>query len=152
MQVVESYEKNLLGTAGTLLTNADFFKGCTGLLIHADNATDTDINQLIKAHRNRPKQCLLTMLTFTTDAPQKCGVVETDPNGIVQCFYEKVQNPPGNRANGAVYVFEEELLSILKALNPQPRDFSTEVMTLLSEGFTLTTHLITSSTLERQRA
>ena len=128
MDIVESYEQKLLGTAGTLLNNADFFQGNTGVLIHADNATDTDLRHLIQAHRNRPAHCLLTMLTFTTDNPQSCGIVEIDSDGVVQNFHEKINNPPGNRANGAVYVFEQELLDILRALDEQPYDFSTEIL------------------------
>lgn len=128
IQLIESYEHQLLGTAGTLMANADFFEGSTGLLIHADNATNTDLNKLIKAHHNRPKDCLITMLTFTADTPQNCGIVELDSQGIVQNFHEKVENPPGNRANGAVYVFEQELLDIFKTLEKQPQDFSTEIL------------------------
>lgn len=127
-QIIERFEKKLLGTAGTLLANADFFQGSTGVLIHADNATDTDLSQLIQAHWNRPKDCLLTMLTFETDTPQSCGIVKTDTKGIIQSFHEKVKNPPGKRANGAVYVFEQKLLEILKASKEQPSDFSTEVL------------------------
>ena len=54
----------LLGTAGTLLANQSFFEGSTGLLIHADNATDFNLKELIQAHQQRPKSCLLTMLTL----------------------------------------------------------------------------------------
>ena len=128
MQIVERYEQELLGTAGTLLANADFFEGSTGVLIHADNATDTDLNKLVEAHRNRPENCIVTMLTFTTDTPQSCGIVEIDPDGIVQHFHEKVNNPPGNRANGAVYVFEQKLLEMLATSQQHPHDFSTEVL------------------------
>lgn len=128
MQIVEHYEQQLLGTAGTLLANADFFEGSTGVLIHADNATNTDLNQLIQAHRNRPEHCLLTMLTFATDTPESCGIVEADSEGVVQSFHEKVKNPPGNLANGAVYVFEQKLLEILKASEERPHDFSAEVL------------------------
>lgn len=128
LHITEKYEHQLLGTAGTLLANADFFKGCTGLLIHSDNATDTDLNKLIKAHQNRPKQCLITMLTFTTNTPQSCGIVETDSEGIVQNFHEKVKNPPSNKANGAVYVFDEKLLEILQDSTEELQDFSTEVL------------------------
>ena len=128
IQIVERYEQQLLGTAGTLLANADFFQGSTGILIHADNATDTDLRDLIQAHRNRPAHCVLTMLTFATETPQSCGIVEIDSGGVVQNFHEKVKNPPGNRANGAVYVFEQELLDILQALEEQPHDFSTEIL------------------------
>ena len=128
MHIVEHYEKQLLGTAGTLMANADFFQGSTGVLIHADNATDTDLTKLMEAHRYRPKQCLLTMLTFATNTPQSCGIVEIDSGGVVQNFHEKITNPPGNRANGAVYVFEQELLDIFKTWENQPHDFSTEVL------------------------
>lgn len=128
MQIIERYEHELLGTAGTLLANTDFFQGSIGILIHADNATDTDLNQLIQAHLNRPKDCLMTMLTFATDTPQSCGIVETDSCGIIKNFHEKVKNPPGNRANGAVYVFEDKLLEMLKGSNEQLYDFSTEVL------------------------
>ena len=68
------------------------------------------------------------MLTFATDTPQSCGIVEADSEGVVQNFHEKIKNPPGNRANGAVYVFEQKLLDILKASEEQPLDFSTEVL------------------------
>ena len=46
------YEENLLGTAGTLLENISLFddKNCTGLIIHADNVTNTDISKLISFH------------------------------------------------------------------------------------------------------
>ena len=128
MEVVECYERQLLGTAGTLLANSDFFQGSTGMLIHTDNATDTNLSKLIEAHHNRPRNCLLTMLTFLTDTPQSCGIVEIDSYGIVQSFHEKKKNPPGNYANGAVYVFEQKLLDILKASNEQLHDFSTEVL------------------------
>ena len=128
LSIIERYEHKLLGTAGTLLENANFFEGCTGMLIHSDNATDIDLNKLIQAHQNRPRQCLMTMLTFTTNVPQKCGIVELDSDGIVQNFHEKVENPPGNRANGAVYVFDQELIEILQDSFEKPKDFSTEVL------------------------
>ena len=141
MHIIERYEQKLLGTAGTLVSAADFFKGSTGILIHADNATDTDLNKLIESHRKRPKNCLLTMLTFTSDSPQTCGIVETNSDGIVRKFHEKVINPPGDQANGAVYVFEEELLDMLKASKKKPHDFSTEVLPeLMGRIYTCHTH------------
>ena len=128
MTVQEVYEPELLGTAGTLLANQSFFAGSTGMLIHADNATDTDLQCLIKAHRERPSQCILTMLTFNTKTPSQCGIVETDAHGVVQSFHEKVSNPPCNQANGAVYVFDQELIDKLVALGPGISDFSTQVL------------------------
>jgi mannose-1-phosphate guanylyltransferase len=46
----------------------------------------------------------------------------------VIAFHEKVANPPGNRANAAVYVFEPEILDFLAKLNREVIDLSTEVI------------------------
>ena len=80
MKIVLTYEPELLGTAGTLLANHSFFEGSTGLLIHADNAMEGNLQGLINAHKNCSKQCLMTMLTFRTDRPKSCGIVATDSN------------------------------------------------------------------------
>ena len=128
MNIQRVYEPKLLGTAGTLLANQSFFKGSTGLLIHADNATDFDLKELIQAHQQRPKGCLLTMLTFNTNNPQSCGIVEINEQGVVQAFHEKVENPPGNRANGAVYAFDRDLLKVTNAKEQKPSDFSVDVL------------------------
>ena len=47
---------------------------------------------------------------------------------MVQAFYEKLVDPPGNRANGALYAFEQDFLDDLNQMNPSPSDFSTEVI------------------------
>ena len=120
--------QELLGTAGTLLANQDFFEGSTGLLIHADNVMSDDLNGFLEAHSRRPAECLLTMLTFRTDQPSRCGIVMTDERGVVTSFHEKVPNPPGNCANGAIYGFDSELLKTLNKIDPKPSDFSTEVI------------------------
>ena len=54
--------------------------------------------------------------------------METDSDGIVQNFYEKVEYPPGNQANGAIYVFDQKLLKLLRAANKPLVDFSTDVL------------------------
>jgi len=129
MGLKRSHEPSLLGTAGSLLANRAFFAGCTGLLIHADNFSQANLGQLLTAHLRRPASCLLTMLTFTTSRPSSCGIVEIDSRGVVVGFHEKVVNPPGNRANGALYVFEQPFLDWLLINHPNASDFSTEVIT-----------------------
>lgn len=121
-------EEILLGTAGTLIKNIDFFDGGDGLLIHADNFCLANFNEFFLAHFNRPKECLITMLTFKTDEPSKCGIVEIDENGIVVGFHEKVANPPGNLANGAIYILSSDFIKILKKEYSEVNDFSTEVL------------------------
>lgn len=132
MTITVSHEPTLLGTAGTLLNNKGFLlepQWCgVGLLIHADNFTQDALCGLIRAHESRDPSCLLTMLTFTTNNPSQCGIVECDARGVVTAFHEKVKDPPGRRANGAVYAFGQEFLSWLTDTHPSAQDFSTEVL------------------------
>ena len=141
MTVQSVHEPELLGTAGTLLAHQEFFRGATGLLIHADNAMAGDIQNFIAAHHERQPCCLLTMLTFQTETPRSCGIVEIDGQNVVQAFHEKVLEPPGNRANGALYAFEQDFLDRLNLMDPTPSDFSTEVIpTMLGRIQTWHTH------------
>lgn len=127
-QVTVSEEKELLGTAGTLIANLDFFQGADGMLIHADNYCLADFSAFLRAHAQRPPHCLMTMMTFQTETPQTCGIVELDAAGVVAAFHEKVPNPPGNLANGAVYLLSAELLAMLGGELSHVTDFSTEVL------------------------
>lgn len=121
-------ELELLGTAGTLIANLDFFQGEDGLLIHADNYCLADFTAFQQAHRDRPPECLLSMMTFRTDCPTSCGIVELDERDVVTRFHEKIDTPPGNLANGAVYILSKELLSLLGSDFNTVKDFSTEVL------------------------
>lgn len=122
------FESELLGTAGTLRANSHFFTGPTVLLAHADNFCQCDFKSIIHFHQTaRPENTALTMMTFDTTSPETCGIVETDQLGVVSAFHEKVANPPGNRANGAVYLLEPEVLEWIIA-NPEITDFSTQVL------------------------
>lgn len=122
------HEQELCGTAGTLIANLDFFDECDGLLIHADNYCLADLKAFFQAHQNRPSECLMTMMTFRTDTPSECGIVELDGRGVVVGFHEKTSCPPGNLANGAVYILTPEfMLQLGKSLNAT-KDFSTEVI------------------------
>lgn len=121
-------EPQLLGTAGTLLANLNFFKGGDGLLLHADNYCQADLTAFQEAHFKRPLECLMTMMTFRSNAPSSCGIVELNERGIVIALHEKVNKPPGNLANGAVYILSKELLDRFSVNFHGVTDFSTEVL------------------------
>jgi mannose-1-phosphate guanylyltransferase len=118
----------LLGTGGTVLRNCDWFHGTAFMIVHADNLSRFSVREFIAAHAARPSGTVMTMLTFDTDAPQTCGIVEVDTFGIVQRFHEKVPNPPGTRANGAVYIVEPEVIGFLARLGRETIDLSTDVL------------------------
>jgi len=122
------HELELQGTAGTLINNLRFFQGEDGLLIHADNYCLADFTAFHQAHLNRPADCIMTMMTFRTDSPSSCGIVELDERGVVMGFHEKITNPPGNLANGAIYILSAELLTLMGSDLFTVKDFSTEVL------------------------
>ena len=139
-KVTIANELVLMGTAGTLIKNLDFFQGEDGLLIHSDNYCLADFNAFVLAHKNRPKKCLLTMMTFRTNNPSSCGIVELNQQGVVTNFYEKISNPPGNLANGAVYILSAELIEMIKKELSDAKDFSTEILNhLIGRIFTYET-------------
>lgn len=122
------HEDTLLGTGGTVLANREFFSDEPFMVAHADNLTRFDASAFISTHHNRPTGVEITMMTFDTDAPQTCGIIEQDARGIVQRFHEKSASPPGKRANAAVYIFEPSVLDFLASLNKKEVDLSLEVL------------------------
>jgi mannose-1-phosphate guanylyltransferase len=122
------HEDVLLGTGGTILANRDWFLGQPFLVAHADNLTDFDVAGLISAHRNRPEGCVMTMLAFRTDDPSSCGILELDSQKRVMAFHEKAKKPPGNLANGAVYIFEPAVIEDIASLGKSVVDLSTEII------------------------
>ena len=122
------FEEKLLGTGGTLQNNIDFFDDCIGLIIHADNFTTLDLEKLLNSHFQRDPISILTMLTFKTDRPKDCGVVITNKNGLLLDYFEKVNNPPSNIANGAVFVFEKSFLKFLENLEINYKDFCKDLI------------------------
>lgn len=122
------HEESLLGTGGTVLRNCAYLGESAFMVAHADNLTRFDVMAFIEAHANRPTGTEITMMTFDTDMPQSCGIVELDERGVVVDFHEKVSDPPGTRANAAVYIFEPAVIDFLDRLGRPVIDISTEVL------------------------
>jgi len=128
VRITTVYEKSLLGTGGTLLKNRDFFRSEPSMLVHADNLSSFDVRAFIRRYEKREKGIEITMMTFDAVEPEECGIVELDERGVVRAFHEKVKNPPGNLANGAVYVVSPSVMDFLAGLGKETIDFSTEVL------------------------
>ena len=122
------YEPQLLGTAGTLRRHAGNYLEGSLLVAHADNWCQCDLPAFLESHQRKvPSGVVMSMMTFRTDSPSDCGIVTTDKRSTVTGFYEKVGNPPGNLANGAVYILEPEVLDWLLH-HPECSDLSTQVI------------------------
>ncbi len=122
------HEAKLLGTGSTLLKNRSWFGNEPLLLIHADNFSFFDLGKFILAHTNRPENCDITMMTFMTDTPQSCGIVDLDKSGVVRQFYEKVQHPPSCLANGAVFILEPRVIGFMERIKKPGLDFCADVL------------------------
>ena len=123
------YESELLGTAGTLRNYGRDHPRETMVLAHADNWCCCNFYEFIEFHRNnRPKHTVMTMMTFRTTDPKNCGIVELDSDGVVVGFHEKVESPPSNLANGAIYILSNQLLQKLKGNVRTLSDFSLDVI------------------------
>lgn len=127
-QIFLVHEDELLGTGGTILRNRSFFAGRPFMVIHADNLSLFDVPTFLAHHAARPAGTSITMMTFDTDLPETCGVVELDERGVVQRMHEKVARPPGRRANAAVYIFEPLVINFIASLCKPVVDLSTEVL------------------------
>ena len=122
------HEDELLGTGGTVLANRGWFQEQPFIVAHADNLTDFDVPGFIAAQRARPEGHAITMLGFRTDTPSSCGILELNRRRTVIAFHEKVDDPPGNLANGAVYIFEPEVVDAIVAIGRPVVDLSTEII------------------------
>jgi mannose-1-phosphate guanylyltransferase len=122
-QVELVYEPELLGTAGSIRQWRDKLGQTDIFLCHADNLCVCDFQAFLTAYHTRSAGMLGTMMTFTTDSPESCGIVKTDDLGHILSYWEKDPNAYGNLANAAVYVVTAEFCDIV-ANDPNAFDLS----------------------------
>jgi histidinol-phosphate phosphatase family protein len=123
--LTESYEPVLLGSAGTVMANADLADDADEVLvIYADNFSDIDLRPLIAFHRQHPDP--LTMVLFRAPDPSACGIAELDNEGRIVSFIEKPQQPTSNLANAGLYVIDAPAYREIATLNAF--DFGFEIL------------------------
>lgn len=103
LQLSESFERELLGSAGTIAANADLADNADDVIVvYADNFSAVDLGRLFAFHRSHDDP--FTMLLFHAPNPRACGIAELDELGRVIAFVEKPAAPRSDLANGGVYV------------------------------------------------
>lgn len=107
LSVTVSHEPELLGSAGTLAANREFFDDQPFFIIYGDNLSDVDLADLYSSHLEyRP---VMTLGTFEAEFPERCGIAEIDHQQIVQGFVEKPREPLSNRAAAGIYVADKRI-------------------------------------------
>ena len=125
------YEDTLLGTAGTLFKNIDFFEDEDAILIHADNICEESLSGIINSFKNRPSNSLLTLLSFRTSKPESCGIITTDKHNIITSYVEKPSESKINLANGAIFIISNQFLREFCFSKIRGNDFCRDVLPLM---------------------
>jgi mannose-1-phosphate guanylyltransferase len=118
------HEPELLGTLGTLKSTLGFWKDENVLVAHADNLCICSWQKFQQQFINKSDNVLGTMMVFNTDTPKSCGIIEYNDSGIVTAFHEKVNNPPSNLANAAIYLFDPRVNQLIEQSTLQATDIS----------------------------
>lgn len=119
------YERELLGSAGTLLANRAWTAGEEFFLVcNADNLTDFDLRELVDAHR--AGDSVATWTVFRSQTPWTGGVVELDESGRVTGFAEKPADPVSDLVNAGMYAFSPAVLDEISG--PMPVDIGYDLL------------------------
>lgn len=126
------YEKDILGTAGTVISLAQKLKTSGSfLVIHCDTFVTENLENLINKHFCRPPDIELTAAVFQVSDTSKFGVFRALADGRVKNFVEKPENGSAGLANAAIYCMSSLILDELISLNA--KDLSLDFLPVVVE-------------------
>jgi mannose-1-phosphate guanylyltransferase len=123
-QIKLVYEKELLGTAGTLKANIDYLDDQDFFVLHGDNFFQDDLKAMIIAHKEISDKVAITMGTFEVENPANFGTVVVNSESIVTSFYEKDPKSPSLIANSAIYIMKPTVAKEIRNLEVNQIDIS----------------------------
>ena len=124
-------EEEPLGTAGPVRLAADLGLVEDRLLVlNGDALTDIDLTAEVAQHDSTGAGATLALVPV--EETSSYGAVPTAPDGQVEAFLEKMENPPTNRINAGAYVLER---SVVERIPPGRSMFETDVFPgMVGEG------------------
>jgi len=130
VNIIYSYEEELLGTAGALKNFKDFFDD-TFIVLYGDIISKVDLKKLIEFHKQN--NAAGTLVVHKTDHPEDSDIVHIDENNqIVNTIHKPGNNDFGTLGNAAMYILEPE---VLHYINSEPCDFFKDVFPkMLKDG------------------
>jgi mannose-1-phosphate guanylyltransferase len=128
MNLIYSFEPELLGTAGAVKRLESFFDQ-PFVVVYGDLLLDVDLAALIDYHQSR--RALVTIGLKHTDDPSSQGMIACDSSGRVLRFVEKPAswNAEQRTANAGIYIVEPELVQQIPA--DRPCDWGHDLFPLL---------------------
>ena len=121
------YEPELLGSAGTLMANREYFTGKDPFLVaYGDILTNTNLNDLIQFHKE--KSADISLALFRMPNPETRGIVSVDEEGRVLSFTEKPKQPESDLANGGIYIVTNTVLDNAEASGKKLFDIGKDIL------------------------
>ncbi len=113
INIVYSFEEELLGTAGGVRKVEDFFEGQTFLVISGDALTDIDLSCAYRFHKE--KKGVGTLVLTEVEDTSQFGVVILDEDRRIKGFQEKPLGgeAKSNLANSGIYFFETDVFKFM---------------------------------------
>jgi mannose-1-phosphate guanylyltransferase len=108
LQIEYVVEDEPLGTGGAIRNVADRLRGATALVFNGDILSGAALPRLLAAHEERGADVTLHLVKVAD--PRAFGCVPTDPDGWVEAFLEKTDDPPTDQINAGCYVFRRSVL------------------------------------------
>jgi mannose-1-phosphate guanylyltransferase len=97
-----------LGTGGAIRNVAERLRAGTVVVFNGDVISGLDLTGLLGTHADNDADVTLHLVKVAD--PRAFGSVPTDPDGRVQAFLEKTENPPTDQINAGCYVFRRSVL------------------------------------------
>ncbi len=108
------------GTGGAIRNVAERLRADTVMVFNGDVVSGLDLTALLATHRDNDADVTLHLVKVVD--PRAFGSVPTGPDGRVEAFLEKTDNPPTDQINAGCYVFRR---SVVEAI-PSDRVVSVE--------------------------
>lgn len=130
------FEKELLGSAGTLKENRFFFQGEEDfLVVYGDNLTNINYEKLLEVHKK--KAGIATIASYVEEHPESKGIISFNEDDQVLRFIEKpkLEQIVSKYANAGMYVLNNKVFEYLNSFDEIPLDFGYDIFPyLLDKG------------------
>ena len=124
-------EKHLIGTAGSLKKNINFFNEKNGLVIYADNFTTLSLKDFLQKSKKMPEECYISMLTFECEDSSQAGIVYLNEDNILTNFVEKPKHSEVKLANAGVFMITPKFIKYIKNMQKPIFDISKDIIPFL---------------------
>jgi mannose-1-phosphate guanylyltransferase len=146
VRVVE--ERELLGSAGTLLANREWVRGeACFWVFYADVLHRADLSAMLEIQEL--KKPAATLGVYRVPDPARCGIVDVAEDGTVREFVEKPERPRSNLAFSGIMLGTPTVIEAIP--RKLPVDIGFDVLPQLSGrmmAYTISEYLIDIGTME----